>query len=453
MKRQLLHRLWALVLAAMLVFLCGCSANQDPQQPARENEDSDNLSDESNDHTTSEEPSDAAGQEPSPPDDSSDGEDSDSSGSESGGSDDNQDSSDNSDNQQDEQDTSAGTGGDENTGDTSGSDDAQGSGNSDGSLAVSSKEEIKSLLISAMEDLQQPQSMEISNAGLTSPEIDVLNIYYEITADRPELKVAYKLSAELTGSTLTCTFSYMPYATGIFPDGFDGIEVQTVHELIAVANDHVMDGNPVNIKITNKDLEPDQMSVALRQVGGGWLLCSLNSDATALTYSPPNGFTVEECISALAETQSLADDLIPQLITDNMTTMERAQAIYAYITANVEYDQLYYSDFSSMPYASQTALGALRDGTAICGGYSNALKLLFEMAGIECYNVTGSYFSENHMWNIANIDGQWLWFDATSDRGMSPEYGFLRFALTDLDTVKYTWDPKSVELLTGQSIE
>lgn len=100
-----------------------------------------------------------------------------------------------------------------------------------------------------------------------------------------------------------------------------------------------------------------------------------------------------------------------------------------------------------MPYESQTALGALRDGTAICGGYAHALKLLLEKAGIPCVNVTGSYYGENHMWNCALIDGQWLYLDATADRGGLRS----RFLLTgdELSALgSHTWKREQVEALT-----
>lgn len=137
------------------------------------------------------------------------------------------------------------------------------------------------------------------------------------------------------------------------------------------------------------------------------------------------------------------------MIREGMSQREMAEALYAYVTSTVSYDQRYYSDRSSMPYESQTALGALRDGMAICGGYSHAVKRLFEKVGIPCYNVTGKYFSENHMWNIALLDGQWLWFDATSDRGSTGEFGFLRFGLTELDGTKYQWNQNEVLKLIG----
>ena len=113
----------------------------------------------------------------------------------------------------------------------------------------------------------------------------------------------------------------------------------------------------------------------------------------------------------------------------------------------MKYDQRYYSDLENMPYDSRTAVGALRDNTAICGGYSNALKLLFEKVGIPCYNVTGSYYRENHMWNIARLDGEWLWFDATSDCGISAEFDLRHFAQEELDATQYVWEPDRVELL------
>lgn len=167
-----------------------------------------------------------------------------------------------------------------------------------------------------------------------------------------------------------------------------------------------------------------------------------------LYYMPyKTGMTMEDCIAALTLADDLADEVIANVITPDMTQKEQAEAIYSYLAQNVSYDQRYYSDRVNMPYESQTAVGALRDHTAICSGYANALKILYEKLGIPCYNVTGLYFRENHMWNLAKLDGEWLWFDVTSDRGNSSEYGFLRFALTELDEVKYQYKESDIQPL------
>ena len=163
------------------------------------------------------------------------------------------------------------------------------------------------------------------------------------------------------------------------------------------------------IRITDPTLSPDHINLALQQVGGGYILCALNRDGTQITCTPAMGTTLEECLAMLDEADRLAGEVAAQLVTDSMTDREKAEALYAYLTAHVQYDQRYYSDRANMPYESHTAVGALRDGQAICGGYAHALKLLFEHAGIPCYNVTGKYFSEPHMWNVAQLDGEWLW--------------------------------------------
>ena len=61
--------------------------------------------------------------------------------------------------------------------------------------------------------------------------------------------------------------------------------------------------------------------------------------------------------------------------------------------------------------------------------------------------MTGTCSRENPMWNIARIDSQWLWFDATSDRGISTPDSFRQFALTELDTERYTWEQSWVDVL------
>lgn len=40
---------------------------------------------------------------------------------------------------------------------------------------------------------------------------------------------------------------------------------------------------------------------------------------------------------------------------------------------------------------------------------------------------------------MARLDGQWLYFDHTSDRGRN-DYGFLRFAVQADGLTNYTWD-------------
>jgi len=313
-----------------------------------------------------------------------------------------------------------------------------------GPLKVTEREELRSILTQAILSIEQPLPMDISAAGLSEqPELDVKNLFYEILRDMPELKYAYDLSVVQEEGLLSCFISYMPYKTGNFQQDFSGTEVSSLEELIEVAEKNLGE-DPVPIQITNSTLEPDAMNYALLQCGGGYILCALDRDGTHLTYSPAPGMDIEECLSALKEADILAEQILDSQIQSNMTDMEKAEVLFSYVTETVKYDDRYYSDPNNMPYASRTSLGAIKEHMAICGGYANMVKLLFEKAGIPCNTVSGSYFGENHMWNIALINGQWLWCDATAGRGSSIKYGLRHFALESLDETQYTWDKQRV---------
>lgn len=315
----------------------------------------------------------------------------------------------------------------------------------EGPLPITSPEELKGELYTAIAQVRQPLPMEVSGfVWEQTPEMDVKNLYYALTGAHPELKYAYDITAEEENGLLTCHISYMPYRAG-YPQDWDGVPVGSLPELIEVADAH-LGSEPVNIRVTDPTLTPDGMNRALQQVGGGYILCSLSRDGTQLTYAPAMGMTIEECLGLLRQAEELAAETVHTLVDDTMGERERAETLYRYLTEQVKYDQRYYADRASMPFDSQTAIGALRDGVAICGGYSNALKLLFEQAGISCWNVSGTAGGEDHMWNIARLDGRWLWFDASADRGLSPQFDLRHFALEDLED-RYSWDSTQLDQL------
>ncbi len=150
----------------------------------------------------------------------------------------------------------------------------------------------------------------------------------------------------------------------------------------------------------------------------------------------------------LEKTNALAKAFVDELIQDGMTEPERVEVLYTYLTENGVYDQLYYADRENMPYESQTAYGALHNHMAICGGYAQAYQLLLQKAGVTCYTVSGSMGNESHMWCIAQIDGEWHYFDPTSDRGRA-DYWYNCFNVTSSNLKNYNWNRYFVELLTN----
>ena len=66
-----------------------------------------------------------------------------------------------------------------------------------------------------------------------------------------------------------------------------------------------------------------------------------------------------------------------------------------------------------------TAYDALVTGRSACSGYSMAMKLLLDRAGIKCAAVSGSAGrdgkTESHMWLCVKADGKWYHLDPTWD--------------------------------------
>lgn len=308
-------------------------------------------------------------------------------------------------------------------------------------IVVSELTEIESELISSIQQMRQPQPMDISKIDLgDSYENEIKNIYYNILSQSPELKYAYDISTELEDDILQCKLSFMPYKNGTFPKNFDGIEITSLRELIKVAEENI-GTEPASIRILDPSLDVDDMSRALQQVGEGFVVCLLNTDATKIVYSPSDKMSMDQCLNYIKEVNELADAVISQMITEDMTQKEKALTLYTYLTKNVIYDYRYYTDRENMPFVSTTAYGALKNNLAICGGYSHALNILFKKVGIECFNVSGVYNGEDHIWNIAKLDNQWLYFDATSDSGLTEESQFKSFgSLPEKMKEDHQWD-------------
>lgn len=83
---------------------------------------------------------------------------------------------------------------------------------------------------------------------------------------------------------------------------------------------------------------------------------------------------------------------------------------------------------------SHTAYGALIEGKAQCEGYSRALQILCNNAGIECELVCGFSDGEDHMWNYVKTDGEWSFTDVTwNDTALeNPSYVYFNIDITRL---------------------
>lgn len=93
---------------------------------------------------------------------------------------------------------------------------------------------------------------------------------------------------------------------------------------------------------------------------------------------------------------------------------ERLCFIHDALTENCAYDMQAKSSPAQNPDAYE-AYGALVNGSAVCEGYSKAMKLLCDRMGIPCVLVGGNAGGEAHMWNYVQLDGAYYLLDATFD--------------------------------------
>ncbi len=134
--------------------------------------------------------------------------------------------------------------------------------------------------------------------------------------------------------------------------------------------------------------------------------------------------TAQEMVMKQDEIKEKVIEIISQIITPDMTDLEKELAINQYLCDNCEYDEdalvnAEENDFREVDSKykdSFTAYGALINGKCVCAGYAGAFKLLADAAGLECIVVTGVLEGNlPHAWNKVKIDGEWEILDVTNN--------------------------------------
>lgn len=112
-------------------------------------------------------------------------------------------------------------------------------------------------------------------------------------------------------------------------------------------------------------------------------------------------------------------------LTANMNQYEKAKVYFAWICNNCRYDHA--TNSSSM---SHTGYRLFAEKLAVCDGYTAAYNLLLKLEGIAC----GTYSTDDHIWTIAELDGQTFHIDTTwGDQNAGVDYRF--FGMTAADAI------------------
>jgi len=108
--------------------------------------------------------------------------------------------------------------------------------------------------------------------------------------------------------------------------------------------------------------------------------------------------------------ETKVDQIIRDNIKNDMKTNDKIKVIHDYIIKNSKYDSNK-ADGKVSEYSSDTAYGPLFQGYGICNGYSDLMGIFLYKLGIGSIKIS----SENHVWNLVNIDNKWYHLDLTWD--------------------------------------
>lgn len=117
----------------------------------------------------------------------------------------------------------------------------------------------------------------------------------------------------------------------------------------------------------------------------------------------------------IREINTIVDEKIKELITDEMDNYDKIKSIHNYIIDTTSYDTLKTNNIEDTTYKSNTAYGVLIQGYGICSGYSDAMAIFLNKLNIENYKISNT----THIWNLVHINGVWVHLDATWDDPIS----------------------------------
>lgn len=116
----------------------------------------------------------------------------------------------------------------------------------------------------------------------------------------------------------------------------------------------------------------------------------------------------------ILEIDKKINEVYEELIDDSMSEYDKIKKIHDYIIVNTVYDQQkekLITNPNEYKYRSNMAYGPLLNGKALCGGYTDAMALFLEKMNIPNYRIS----SENHIWNLVYVNGEWKHLDLTWD--------------------------------------
>ena len=124
------------------------------------------------------------------------------------------------------------------------------------------------------------------------------------------------------------------------------------------------------------------------------------------------------------ELKETASRIISENINEHQGEFDKAVVLHDFLKSNVQYDHEraalpLYGTVAGQFFESHNVVGALLRKKCVCEGFAKAFMYLCNMAGLECFCISGTgnsvYERGPHMWNIVRINGYYHHVDVTWD--------------------------------------
>ncbi len=122
--------------------------------------------------------------------------------------------------------------------------------------------------------------------------------------------------------------------------------------------------------------------------------------------------SANECDKYISRFNDKVKNILSQ-IEKGKSAYQREKAVHDIILKNCTYKTGVKSTADGWEYF--TAYGALVNGEAVCEGYAKSMQVLLTRVGVHCSMIKGDAGGVAHMWNVAELNGEWYHVDPTWD--------------------------------------
>lgn len=154
-------------------------------------------------------------------------------------------------------------------------------------------------------------------------------------------------------------------------------------------------------------------------------LSRFSYDYATMTLHVLYSYDKDEIRRKQKEMMTESGRILEQVVRQEMTTEEKEQAIYQYLTDNAQYDTEALEDAKKNNFQkteenpfedSFNGYGILVNKKGVCQSYAYAYKLLCEASGVSCRVMTGNLDGNlPHAWNAVKLEDEWFQVDATNN--------------------------------------